>query len=71
MEEKKEGFAALIEAFTIFQKYAPDEKWPIHAEHDIVYIGGIEFSDGVSSEDHARLTEIGFHEDEGAYAFFA
>lgn len=52
------GFAALIEAFTIFQKYG-DPTWPTHCEHDVLMIVGIDPND-VSDEDTARLDELGF-----------
>ena len=53
----------LIEALTILAKYMdPDEKWPTHCEHDVLYVCNIEPED-VSKEDKKRLDELGFSPD--------
>lgn len=52
----------LIEALTIFRKYAnPD--WPTHCEHDEMWIMGIA-PDDVSTEDKKTLDGLGFFVDE-------
>jgi hypothetical protein len=49
----------LIEALTIFLKYA-DKYAPTHCEHDVLIVYHIH-PDDVSSDDKARLEELGFH----------
>jgi hypothetical protein len=60
----------LIEALTIFRKYANLE-WPTNCSHDVLGIAGVE-REQVSDEDHARLDELGFlwDEHEGHYYSF-
>lgn len=53
----------LIEALTIFLKYG-DPRKPTHCEHDQLIICEIDPRD-VSSEDKARLEELGFHDTQG------
>lgn len=55
----------LIEALTIFRKYA-NEKWPTHCEHDVMYVI-LPDPHAVSEEDTKRLGELEFflEEDEG------
>lgn len=48
----------LIEALTIFKKYANND-YPTHCEHDVLYVVGIE-KDDVSKEDTKKLNELGF-----------
>lgn len=48
----------LIEALQIFLKYK-NKKWPTNCTHDTLAIVGIE-QDEVSTEDAARLDELGF-----------
>jgi hypothetical protein len=48
----------LIEALTIFRKYA-DPHYPTHCEHDIMLVVGIK-EDEVTPEDGARLDALGF-----------
>lgn len=55
----------LIEALTIFSKYAPDCKYPTHCEHDVLSISSDVDVNDVSEEDIKRLAELGFvHYDE-------
>jgi hypothetical protein len=50
----------LIEALTILAKYMdPEERWPTHCEHDVLYVCNIE-SEDVSEGDTKRLDELGF-----------
>lgn len=49
---------ALIEALTIFRKYA-NLPWPTNCEHDELVIMGVT-REMVSDEDHKRLEELGF-----------
>jgi len=54
----------LIEALTILAKYMdPEQKWPTHCEHDVLYVCHIDEED-VSEEDTKRLDELGFHPSE-------
>lgn len=57
----------LIEALTIFLKYAPADKdtyAPTHCEHDIFLVAGMGIEENaVSAEDEKRLEELGFHWD--------
>ena len=48
----------LIEALTIFLKYGNPHN-PTHCEHDLLTIAEIDPND-VTSEDRARLDELGF-----------
>lgn len=50
----------LIEALQIFLKY-DNPTWPTHCEHEILYIIG-DYS-AMSTEDKAKLEELGFHWD--------
>ena len=50
----------LIEALTIFRKYA-DPHYPFVCEHDLLYVHGI---GRMSDEDEKRVGELGFHWDE-------
>jgi hypothetical protein len=61
----------LIEALTILAKYMdPEQKWPTHCEHDVLYVCHIEPED-VSAEDIAILDELGFFPgDEGGFMSF-
>ena len=61
----------LIEALIIFAKYMdPEQKWPTHCEHDILYVCHIEEAD-VSEEDIKRLDELGFFpSEEGGFQSF-
>jgi hypothetical protein len=60
---------ALIEALTIFRKYSNPE-WPTNCGHDTLYVKGVD-ADQMSTEDVARLDELGFmfEEDEGWSSF--
>ena len=60
----------LIEALQIFIKYA-NPTYPTHCEHDTLYIMEVS-RDMVSSEDHAKLDELGFlwSDGEGCYMSF-
>jgi hypothetical protein len=61
----------LIEALQIFAKYR-DLDYPTHCEHDVLHIMGVTLGE-VSTEDQARLTELGFfwsEEDGGAWISF-
>jgi hypothetical protein len=49
----------LIEALTIFAKYAPDSYSPVHCEHDVMTVVR-PIPEEVSEEDKARLDELGF-----------
>lgn len=50
----------LIQALTIFLKYANDDRNPTHCEHDqLSVVAGIKFED-VSPEDVAKLDDLGF-----------
>ena len=53
----------LIEALQILSKYYNDaeDKYPTHCEHDVLYVPTVDY-DAVSSEDKARLSELGFKE---------
>lgn len=74
MSHRKSGFADLIEALAIMDKYiGPDDRAGTHCEHDVLMICGVEPSE-VSEEDKKRLTELGFHDagdygDEGFQSF--
>lgn len=48
----------LIEALTIFLKYA-QEDFPTHCEHDILMVPSID-EDAISAEDKAALDRLGF-----------
>lgn len=52
----------LIEALQIFRKYK-NSTYPTNCSHDVLAIMDIS-RDMVSSEDHARLMELGFIVDE-------
>lgn len=54
---KKLGFDALIEAFTIFRKY-DNPSHHTHCEHDVMLV--CVDSKKVSEEDKERLEELGF-----------
>lgn len=62
----KDGFGLLIEAMTIFRKYAPAVYSPLHCEHDVLIVCGVDPS-AVIDEDKARLDEIGFFVSEGCF----
>lgn len=49
----------LIEALTIFKKYAPDCKFPTNCWHDTMGVPVVDPED-VSEEDTKRLDELGF-----------
>ena len=49
----------LIEALTILLKYANDDRYPIHCEHDTLYIGCDITLDKVCEEDVKRLEDLG------------
>jgi hypothetical protein len=60
----------LIEALTIFAKYAPDETHPTHCEHDELFITCVNLED-VSPEDLSRLRTLGFIPNrEGGFSSF-
>lgn len=48
----------LIKALQILLKYR-DEQFPVHCEHDVMYIVGIDPAE-VSEEDKAALKSLGF-----------
>jgi len=54
------AYAGWREAFTIFEKYRPDAKWDIDAEHDVVYAGPAPCL--VSDADLLRLAALGWHD---------
>jgi len=51
----------LLEAITIFCKYEPDNRTPLHCEHDYLYVDV--HPDKVTREDKTRLDELGFFVD--------
>lgn len=57
--ENLRSYAAWAEAFTIFERYLPNEKWAqVAGEHDVVYAGPN--PETVSDEDRARLDQLGW-----------
>lgn len=54
-----DGFGLLVEAMTIFRRYAPSVYSPLHCQHDVLTVCGVDPA-AVSDEDKARLDEIGF-----------
>lgn len=61
----------LIEALTIFAKYAPDACAPTHCEHDELHITCVAVAQ-VSAEDLARLAVLTFRparDHDGFYSF--
>lgn len=62
-------FTDYAEAFAIFAKHKPDEKWVLCAEHDIIY-AHIAPEDITDEADKARLEELGWfiENDNEAYA---
>lgn len=54
----------LIEALTIIKSYMPkDVEFPLHCEHDKLYVyAGVVWSQ-FSKKDRDRLTSLGFYED--------
>ena len=60
MTDRNPGFADLIEALEIFNKYA-DKYAGTHCEHDVLYICGVDI-ESVSEKDKARLDHLGFFE---------
>jgi hypothetical protein len=52
------GCSELIEVFTIFKKYIPEEGWPTNCSHDVLAV--LCDPADVSEEDKARLDELGF-----------
>lgn len=67
--EDRCGLDDLIEALTIFRKYAAPD-YPTHCSHDQLTICGVE-PDAVTPEDKARLRDLGFVEgSEGAFISF-
>lgn len=58
MARSDDGFQDLIEALTIFRKYAPQTANPTHCEHDTLMVCAPK---DVSPGDEARLDELGFH----------
>ena len=53
-------FKAWAEAFTIFDKYMPDEA-AVQPDHDIIYAGPK--PEDVATADLVRLRELGWHPD--------
>jgi hypothetical protein len=49
----------LIEALTIFAKYATEQHNPTHCEHDTFFVVCVE-RDALSTEDKRRVEELGF-----------
>ena len=62
--KKKTGFAALIEAFQILNRYVPDggESRVIETVDDEIFINGVH-SGGLDLVDLERLNELGFSHD--------
>ena len=61
----------LIKALQIFLKYADDDRWPTHCEHDVLYIGcGIEL-ENVADEDIKKLDDLGFIWDDESDGFIS
>lgn len=61
MSDRKYTAAGWIEAFQIFAKYMPEGEWfEVAAEHDEIYAGPN--PETVTSEDKARLEELGWHD---------
>ncbi len=60
----------IIQALKIIYAGKLDTKWPIQAEHDVLYVGGDHISQ--SSDDGKKLHALGFHWDESAdcWAYF-
>lgn len=50
----------LIEALTIFAKYAPDNHNPTHCEHDMMMVMGAERT-AMTKEDLVRIEALGFY----------
>lgn len=61
----------LIEALTILLKYANNDKYPIHCEHDELYIGCGITLDKVSDEDVKRLDELGIYWNKSVECFIS
>lgn len=61
----------LIEGLQIFLKYG-DVEWPTHCEHDELWITNVALT-ALTSEDRARLEELGFiyDEDDESYKSYA
>lgn len=53
------GFDALIEAFTIFRKYANPQS-PLHCTHDTLMVNPDIHPSQITAEDRKRLEELGF-----------
>jgi hypothetical protein len=69
MDNDHVGFDALIEAFTIFRKYA-NPAFPTHCEHDVLTVVGVD-PDEVSAADLDRLEQLSFGvTDEWGYKHF-
>lgn len=67
-ENYKYSLSALVEVFSILEKYAPDETCPLCAEHDEIWAGLTIQKDKVSQEDIDRLSELGWKvNDEGGF----
>ncbi|HEY5630512.1 MAG TPA: hypothetical protein VIR31_00150 [Nitrososphaeraceae archaeon] len=59
----------LIKALEIFKKYIPNEKYPTHCEHDVLYIcckASI-----VTDEDTIILHDLGFLKDDEDDCFYS
>lgn len=59
----------LIKALQIFLKY-DDVKYPIHCEHDVMYVCGY-YYDAISKEDINALEELGFDWDDDMEHFYS
>lgn len=74
-DPKSKSIAALIEALAIVAKYAQnglEERWPVQAEHDVLYLKLDLEKVPEDSEDGRRLIALGFHaeEDVDSWAYF-
>lgn len=69
IEIKNKQLRELAEACAIFDKYVPEGAYvEIHGEHDEIMLGGVS-EEAVSSEDTAKLDELGWAFSEDADSF--
>lgn len=66
--EREYNYQEWITGFTIFQRYQPDAKFAVSAEHDIVYAGPTPAT--VSNEDKAALERCGWYPDDDLETFY-
>lgn len=69
-DPKAKTCAGILEGLQLIWGDNLEKKWPMHAEHDVLYVGGEEIPE--DSEKGIRLTALGFHwSSEGdCWAFF-